>query len=96
MYAFAENRADDHVHREDPTLRDRSMKPHTISLAALRAILLERVRDAGSYRKFASAHGMTFTAFRNFATNEQAKPGPQMLAVLGYSEEPPRYRKVER
>lgn len=67
--------------------------PLTISLDALLAVLSERVIDAGSYRLFAKANGLTGAAWCNIA-NGHKRPGAQALKILGYEEIPPRFKKV--
>lgn len=72
------------------------MKHLTISLDALRAVLSERVRDAGGPTAFAAQVGLTPAAWGNMIHSETRKPGPEMLALLGYVEDPPRYRLARK
>lgn len=66
----------------------------TISAEALRAVLAERVRDAGSYRAFAAKHGLSYGHYHK-VVHGISGPGARLLKTLGYVEEPPRYRKIE-
>ncbi len=68
--------------------------PPTISLRALRSVLSERIRDAGGCSAFAAKHGLTRAAWSNIARGHKS-PGPQALAILGYEEIPPRFRRCE-
>lgn len=65
----------------------------TISAAALRAMLAERVRDAGSYRKFAAKHGLTAGHYSNVVQGKRG-PGARVLQILGYTEISARYQKT--
>lgn len=71
------------------------MTADTISLDALRAHISERIRDAGGPLKLSQKLGLTAGAWSNILHDECKRPGPAMLALLGYVEEPPRYRPLK-
>lgn len=78
--------------RMDEILYGAPVEDPTISAEALRAVLAERVQDAGSYRKFADKHGLSHNHYYN-VVHGLSGPGARVLKILGYVAEPPRYRK---
>lgn len=73
------------------------MRADTISLAALLAVLSERVHDAGGYVPFAAKHGLTPGHWGNIAHGRRP-PNAKALAALGYEAVPVvlRFRKVTK
>lgn len=69
-------------------------KTPTISLEAIRALIAERVHDSGGFHAFARLHGLTASAWSNLVHDARRRPGPAMLAAIGYVEDAPRYRKA--
>ncbi len=68
----------------------------TLALHEIKALIEARVREAGGPKLFADKVGLTPSAWGNVIHDTRKKPGPKMLRLLGYTEEPVRYRKAAK
>lgn len=65
----------------------------TVSLKELLHDLKKRVEHAGSFHAFARQHGYTAAAWNNIL-QRGTTPTDEVLRVLGYRAEPPRFRRI--